>query len=327
MSIGWVKIHRSIKDWQWYGDVNCRLLMFELIITVNHSDSFYKGTAVLRGQRIFGVSALSAEIGISIQQLRSSLRYLKSTNEITTQSTNRFTLLTLVNYEYFQGSEVDDNKRNNTPNNKPITNQQQTNNKPITTSKECKKKKNERTVQEIGGINAILEPQAAPTLSQNNNLPDSIETPKPKKTLARFTPPTLEEVTQYFLDKGDPNYQDEAQGFIDFYESNGWKVGKNNMKKWKSSVGGWIRRSKQRNSNGTGQQFTKRLSVPERVEQAIARETAKDNAKQTFNESIVGENEQGMGPQVGVGVRGDPVNGMGGSAAGDEWPEDEPWVQ
>jgi biotin operon repressor len=57
----------------------------------------------------------------------------------------------------------------------------------------------------------------------------------------RFTPPTLEEAVAYC------NNPIEAEKFWHYYESNGWKVGKNKMKNWKSALTGWIKRSQQYN--------------------------------------------------------------------------------
>ena len=54
----------------------------------------------------------------------------------------------------------------------------------------------------------------------------------------RFSKPTLEDVTEYAASKG---YEIDAQHFIDYYESNGWKVGRNPMKDWKASVRNWAR--------------------------------------------------------------------------------------
>lgn len=55
----------------------------------------------------------------------------------------------------------------------------------------------------------------------------------------RFTPPALEEVQRYVSEKG---YRIDAQRFIDYYASNGWKVGKNPMRDWKAAVRNWQRR-------------------------------------------------------------------------------------
>ena len=54
----------------------------------------------------------------------------------------------------------------------------------------------------------------------------------------RFAPPTLEEVSAYCAERG--NHVD-PEHFVSFYESNGWKVGKNPMKDWKAAVRTWER--------------------------------------------------------------------------------------
>ena len=55
----------------------------------------------------------------------------------------------------------------------------------------------------------------------------------------RFTPPTREQVQEYITEKG---YQVDAERFIDYYTSNGWRVGKNPMKDWKATVRNWNRK-------------------------------------------------------------------------------------
>lgn len=59
---------------------------------------------------------------------------------------------------------------------------------------------------------------------------------------ARFTPPTVEQVSAYAREKGYAGF--DAQRFCDFYASNGWKVGKNPMKDWQAAVRGWASRDK-----------------------------------------------------------------------------------
>lgn len=54
----------------------------------------------------------------------------------------------------------------------------------------------------------------------------------------RFVKPTVEEVKQYCIERN--NYVNSEQ-FYDYYESNGWKVGKNAMKDWKACVRTWER--------------------------------------------------------------------------------------
>ena len=52
----------------------------------------------------------------------------------------------------------------------------------------------------------------------------------------RFEKPTLSQITQYCLER---NNNVNAEQFYDYYESNGWKVGKNAMKDWKAAVRTW----------------------------------------------------------------------------------------
>lgn len=62
-----------------------------------------------------------------------------------------------------------------------------------------------------------------------------------KKTVHRFSPPSLSEVSDYIKEE---NYAVDPQRFIDFYTSIGWKVGKNKMKDWKAAVRNWEGRNK-----------------------------------------------------------------------------------
>lgn len=56
-----------------------------------------------------------------------------------------------------------------------------------------------------------------------------------------FKKPTLEEVKEYCEER---NNNVDAEAFIDFYESKGWKVGKNTMKDWKASIRTWEKNNK-----------------------------------------------------------------------------------
>lgn len=64
---------------------------------------------------------------------------------------------------------------------------------------------------------------------------------------SRFTPPTTEEIQAYCNEK---HYNVNPEHFIDYYESNGWKVGRNSMKDWKAAVRNWARRDKENQPKG-----------------------------------------------------------------------------
>lgn len=70
-----------------------------------------------------------------------------------------------------------------------------------------------------------------------------------KPTVKRFVKPTLEEVRAYINEKG---YSVNAEQWFSFYETNGWKVGRNPMKSWKSSLTYWNSTGYSRASNNGG---------------------------------------------------------------------------
>lgn len=57
----------------------------------------------------------------------------------------------------------------------------------------------------------------------------------------RFTKPTLEEISAYCLERGN---NINPQKFYDYYESVGWKVGKNPMKNWQACIRTWEQKEK-----------------------------------------------------------------------------------
>ena len=60
-------------------------------------------------------------------------------------------------------------------------------------------------------------------------------------TRTRFVPPTLDEITSYVE---EINSRIDPQCFLDYYNSNGWMVGRNHMRDWKATVRRWSRQNK-----------------------------------------------------------------------------------
>ena len=76
-------------------------------------------------------------------------------------------------------------------------------------------------------------------------LTDYLRSVHPKKA-ERFVKPTIDEIKAHILEKG---YTFDAEAFYAFYESNGWKVGKNPMKNWKMACTTWAKNRKNNNNN------------------------------------------------------------------------------
>lgn len=154
MSIGWIKLHREIMEWEWYTDPKTVHLFLHLILQANHKSKRWKGVKVERGQVITGRQALACATGLSEQQVRTVLNRLESTGEITMKSTNRFTVVTICNYERYQ---VDGNNCNcaQPTNNQQVTNDQPVDSQQVTTNKNEKKVNNEKKEPKGGVFNFL----------------------------------------------------------------------------------------------------------------------------------------------------------------------------
>ena len=120
MNEGFIKLHRKFIDWEWYRDVNTKILFLHLLFKVNWKDGRFMGIEVPRGSLITSIEHLASETGLTVQNVRTSINKLKSTGELTSKSTNKYTLVTLTNYGFYQD---DDKQLTN-----KLTNEQQTTN-------------------------------------------------------------------------------------------------------------------------------------------------------------------------------------------------------
>lgn len=132
MHRGYIKIWRKTLDSPIFSNPHCLILSIYLLIKANYKETRFifnkQEITINRGQCIVGRKALSIETGLSEQVIRSTLTILKNTQFLTIQATNRFSIITICNYETYQSNENEDNQQ--------ITNKQPTDNQQITTSKE-----------------------------------------------------------------------------------------------------------------------------------------------------------------------------------------------
>lgn len=122
MEIGFVKIHRSILDWEWYEDTKTVRLFFHLILKANYETKNWQGLEIKRGSFVTSISSLKNETKLTSQNIRTCLKKLEQTNEIIIKTTNAYTMISLCNYDKYQDVKSSSNKR--------LTNEQQTINKP-----------------------------------------------------------------------------------------------------------------------------------------------------------------------------------------------------
>ena len=99
---GFIKLHRKMIQWEWYNDVNVKILFIHLLLTVNYEDKKWQGKVIKRGQRVCSYPNLAKELKLSVMTIRTALNKLKSTGEITVKTTNKYSLISIVNYDLYQ---------------------------------------------------------------------------------------------------------------------------------------------------------------------------------------------------------------------------------
>lgn len=136
-------------------------------------------------------------------------------------------------------------------------------NAPVDTSQMSDIPHNSLYVQDITTQNTFT-PETVTSIPPAVNQVPAVQTPvqeeeKPKQK--RFVKPTLQEITEvmavrirekYGSNVQDALINDQAENFLNYYESNGWKVGKNPMKNWHCAIGNWIKNIKTYSTAGTG---------------------------------------------------------------------------
>jgi len=216
---GYIRLHRQIIHWEWYTDINTKTLFLHCLLMANHKDNCWRGVNIKQGSFVSSLRKLALETGLTVSQTRTSINKLILTQEIAQEPHTSMTIIKVLNYAVYQGKVDDEIDDDSTQTAQEITDKSQTNrtqvSKQIATNKNEKKLKNEKN-------------------DKNKDLKS-----------VRFTPPTLEEVTNYCNERKN---KIDSEHFIAHYTSNGWKQSNGNLiKDWKSAIITWEKRDKKNN--------------------------------------------------------------------------------
>lgn len=201
---GWISFHRKFLNWEWYDDLNTKSLFIHCLLKANHKGKKWRGIDINKGSFITSRASLCNELKLSEQQIRTALKKLESTNEITIKTTKLNTLISISNWNKYQAD--------NQPSNQVATNKQPTSNQVATTTNNDNKENNEDN-----GIK------------------------KEKSVKKIFTPPTLDQVLIYFKEN---NYNEStAKKAFNYYDIADWKDSRGNkIKNWKQKMQGvWFK--------------------------------------------------------------------------------------
>ena len=110
----------------------------------------------------------------------------------------------------------------------------------------CEKNKNnaKKRWKELNAIASIGKNRNAKNADNDtdNDTDNNINNIKKKKRKNNFKKPSLEDISKFILDSNITKV--DAEEFLDYYESNGWMVGRTHMKDWKATIRNWNRKNK-----------------------------------------------------------------------------------
>lgn len=129
----YIKINRSLLDWDWYGDINTRRLFVHMLLRANWKDGNFRGEEIKRGSFVSSLSKLSDETNLSVREVRTAINHLEKTGEVTINRHSKYSVFTVNNYCAYQQSDTQADKQ--------VTGNRQASDKQATTIEERKKER------------------------------------------------------------------------------------------------------------------------------------------------------------------------------------------
>lgn len=121
MQSGWIKIHRKFLEWEWFDKPEMVQLFLYLLLKANTETKEWHGITIQRGQLPTSLSTIARDLKLGLQTVRTCINRLKSTSELTSKSTSKYTIITICNYDKYQYFDDLDNRQINK---QPTSNQQ-----------------------------------------------------------------------------------------------------------------------------------------------------------------------------------------------------------
>lgn len=108
---GFIKVYRKMLKWEWFTEPNTSHLFMYLLLSANYTPQKWHGNVIQRGQLLTNLKDIQKDTGISLQSVRTCLKRLVKTKEITVEPTNKYSIITVCNYDNYQCMpDADDNQ-------------------------------------------------------------------------------------------------------------------------------------------------------------------------------------------------------------------------
>lgn len=102
---GFIYLDRKILEWEWYSDINVCRLFIHILLIASWEDKPWRGQIIKRGQLVTSIPSLCAGTALTPREVRTALEKLQSTREIDRQTTSKYSVITVLNYDKYQTSD------------------------------------------------------------------------------------------------------------------------------------------------------------------------------------------------------------------------------
>jgi len=100
--VGYIKLYRSIRRWEWWDDRNVRDVFLSLLMEVNYTQGTWRGITINPGQTVITVSHLSVLSGVKPTTIRRAFERLKNSGELAIETASDHHLITVMNWALYQ---------------------------------------------------------------------------------------------------------------------------------------------------------------------------------------------------------------------------------
>ena len=156
---GHIKLFRKFLDWEWYQDINTKVLFIHMLLKANWKDGKFMGTTVPRGSFVSSIKSLAYETGLTEREIRTGISHLKTTGEVTSKATNKYSVFTIKNYDLYQPDDRQDSTQ--------ATGERHSNDKRTTTIEERNKEKKKEGNKKENTLKGVKEKE--PVKGQHKN--------------------------------------------------------------------------------------------------------------------------------------------------------------
>lgn len=99
---GYIKIDRKILNWEWYGNINTKVVFLHMLLKANWQDGKFEGEEIPRGSFVSSYTKLAKETNMTVKEVRTAINHLKQTGEAAVKGHAKYSVFTVKNYCQYQ---------------------------------------------------------------------------------------------------------------------------------------------------------------------------------------------------------------------------------